>query len=171
MHPIFYQLPLHEQMHSRRVKDLSLKISKKLAIDLDDENLGIAALYHDLGKTKVPIAIVNKKGSLSTTEMEAMRLHSKWSGKILSDLNYDVNVIVPVLLHHENYDGSGYPRGIKGNRIPIESRIIRIADVWDALISKRPYKDSFSREKALRIMQEEAVYWDPDLFSILKTIV
>lgn len=134
-------------------------------------SLSIASLYHDIGKIKIPDMILNKAGRLTDSEMEMMKTHSKWSSKLLSDLKYDVNVIVPVLLHHENYDGTGYPYHLKGYSIPIEARIIRVADVYDALISKRPYKDPFSSEKALEIMQQEARFWDKQVFQVLLNVI
>ncbi len=142
--------------------------------DLSDEfceNLIKAAPMHDLGKIAVPDAILNKPGGFTDEEYEIMKQHATKSAEIVEKLlrgveddNF-VNLAVNVArYHHEKYDGTGYPTGIEGNAIPLESRIMAIADVYDVLVSKRCYKEALSFEEADKIMLDSmGTHFDPKL--------
>ncbi len=142
-------------------------------------NVVMAAPIHDLGKIKIPDSILNKPGKLTPEEYEIMKKHTEYGAKVIQnsmrnvdDENY-VNVAINIAkYHHERYDGTGYPEGLKGEDIPLEARIMSLADVYDALISKRPYKEAFPKEKAIEIMREGiGTQFDPELGPIFLEIV
>jgi putative two-component system response regulator len=128
------------------------------------ENLRLASPMHDIGKIGVPDAILNKPGKLTDEEWVEMKKHPSHGAEILQDTENELMQMSALiaLCHHEKWDGSGYPRGIKGEEIPMEARIATIADVFDALTSKRVYKPSFSLDDTLKIIDEGAgKHFDP----------
>ena len=127
-----------------------------MALDMDEydlKNLVMAALFHDLGKMSIPLEILNKPGRLSPEEFQVMKSHATLSYELLRE-RWDIPAVIKeaVLSHHENVDGSGYPRGIEGHEQSLYSKILRVADVYDALISKRPYKNPYSPYEAVEYM-------------------
>ncbi len=121
------------------------------------KELASAAFLHDIGKVKIPVAILNKKEPLTPKERELLNLHPKAGYDILKaepEISHEVKT--GVLLHHENYDGSGYPFGIYADKIHIYAQIIHVADVWDALTSKRSYKDANSPREALAYIKNNS---------------
>jgi putative two-component system response regulator len=123
-----------------------------------------AAPLHDLGKIGIPDRILSKPGKLASVEIEIMKQHTVIGAKILAGSEADFIKLgaIIALNHHEKWDGSGYPNGLAGNMIPIEGRIAAVADVFDALISKRPYKEPFSLEKSMAIIGRwSGSYFDP----------
>ena len=142
-------------------------------------NVVMAAPIHDLGKIKIPDSILNKPGKLTSEEYGIMKKHTEYGAKVIQnsmrnvdDENY-INVAINIAkYHHERYDGTGYPEGLKGENIPLEARIMSLADVYDALISKRPYKEAFPKEKAIQIIREGiGTQFDPELGPIFLEIV
>ena len=138
-------------------------------------NVYNAAPMHDIGKIKVSDTILNKPGKLTTAEFEDMKKHTTYGADIIRKTMYSIeekeyfDVAYNIaLFHHEKYDGTGYPFGLIGNDIPLEARIMALADVYDALISERVYKPAFSREEARKIIEEgRGTHFDPfltDLF-------
>ena len=133
-----------------------------------------AAPMHDLGKIAVDDAVLRKPGKFTDEEYEKMKIHSKEGARIVENVLSQVDdkelkmIAVNVAhYHHEKYDGTGYPEKIKGEQIPLEARIMALADVFDALVSKRCYKDSFSYDKAFEIIQESlGTHFDPELGKI-----
>ncbi|WP_462324731.1 HD-GYP domain-containing protein [Desulfoplanes sp.] len=124
---------------------------------------------HDVGKIGIPDCILNKPGKLTPNEWEQMKQHTVYGAELLSDSSSDYTDAghIIALTHHEKWDGSGYPIGLSGEMIPIPGRICAVSDVFDALTSKRPYKEAFSNEKALCIMkQERAKHFDPVLLDL-----
>src|SRR5206468_4432789 len=113
-----------------------------------------AALLHDMGKLAVPEYILNKPGPLTAAEFEKMKLHASVGADILSAIDFPYPVVPIVRHHHENWDGTGYPSGIKGTDIPIGARILSVVDCFDALTSDRPYRPRLSDEEALAILVE-----------------
>ena len=142
-------------------------------------NVVMAAPMHDLGKIKIPDNILNKPGKLTTEEYEIMKKHSEYGAQVIqsSMRNVDDDSYIDVAIniakyHHERYDGTGYPEQLKGEDIPLEARIMALADVYDALISKRPYKEAFSKEKALEIIKDgTGTQFDPELAPIFIEVV
>lgn len=136
-----------------------------LGLHLKEEDLGslvLAALLHDLGKVKIPLEILNKSERLTSKEYEIMKTHSTRSYEIIRD-RFDISakVKVAVLFHHENVDGSGYPRGLQLEKHTLFTRILHVADVYDALTSKRPYKNPYSpREAAEYLMGGSGTMFD-----------
>lgn len=138
-----------------------------------------ASVLHDIGKVAISDVILNKPGPLTPEEIYEMRKHAKIGSKTLVKLHeeYPNNLFVKLGIeitqyHHEYWDGNGYPEGLRGNNIPLSARIMAIADVYDALVSKRPYKPAFSHEKALQIITDESgTHFDPDLVKIFLEIM
>ena len=140
-----------EEEHSRRVRDLSYSLGK--AIGLQDDRLNLlrtAGLLHDIGKIAIDYSIIEKAGALTEEEYTEIKKHPEIGYRILkSSIEYE-DIAKTVLYHHEKIDGSGYPKGIKENEIPLESRIISITDAYDAMVSSRPYKKSkFTKDEAI----------------------
>lgn len=136
-------------------------------------NLYDSSILHDIGKVGIPDNILRKDGPLTTDEFEIIKNHIhigynalKTASKDLGDNSFFNMAMDIILYHHEHWDGTGYPEGLKGEEIPLSARIISISDVYDALVSKRPYKDAFSHEKSIEIMKNNASHYDPDLFKI-----
>lgn len=134
-------------------------------------NVMLAAPMHDIGKIKIPDAILNKPGRLTPEEYEIMKKHSEYGAEIIGKTMCDVEekdyleiACNIAQYHHERYDGKGYPEGLKGEKIPLEARIMALADVYDALVSVRVYKDAYSRKEARMIIEEGAgTLFDPTL--------
>lgn len=136
--------------HSQKVSYLSYLLGKKLDLDSDAlSDLKLASLYHDIGKTKIPGYIINKPGSLSASEWQIMKSHSYLGYKILNKDNDLKKIATYVKHHHERIDGQGYPSGLKGNDIPLISRIISVVDAYDAMTSDRPYRQALSKKEAI----------------------
>lgn len=143
--------------HSERVARLATQISRKLGFPPSRiEKIHFAALLHDIGKVAIPDILLLKPTGLQEHEIEIVRAHVRLGYEILRHIEAFQDVAQWILAHHERWDGTGYPQGLKGNEIPIEAQIISVADVFDALTSTRPYRRGFSVEKALEIIQEES---------------
>lgn len=140
--------------HIRRVKYLTKLIAQRVDMpqNLKDEIVSFSVL-HDVGKVYIPVEILNKPGPLTPQEWELMRQHTVFARRLLAHPRFKVALDI-ALYHHENFNGGGYPFGLDHDAIPIYGRIIKIIDVYDALRSKRPYKDPVSHEEAKRIMLE-----------------
>jgi HD-GYP domain-containing protein (c-di-GMP phosphodiesterase class II) len=135
--------------HSFRVARYTIAIAK--AMNLSEEaDMEIAAFMHDLGKIGVPESVLNKKGKLTPAEYEEMKRHPHFTGRILEPIKLPEFIVTTALQHHERLDGSGYPLGLKGDKITLPARIVAVADVFDALTSDRPYRPALTVEKALQ---------------------
>lgn len=150
--------------HITRVCSLALRVAD--AMDLRDERLGKAleagALLHDVGKLGVPDHILNKPGPLTPTEYEQIKRHTIVGAEIVSRVDYPYPVAPIVRHHHENWDGSGYPDGLRGHEIPIGARILSVIDCYDALTSDRPYRRAMSHDEAMAIiMARRGSMYDP----------
>jgi HD-GYP domain-containing protein (c-di-GMP phosphodiesterase class II) len=149
--------------HTRRVTDLTLQLARRLGIresELAYVRRGV--LLHDIGKMGVPDQILKKTGPLDEDEWHEMRKHPKYA----YDLLYPITYLRPALdipySHHERWDGSGYPRGLKGDEIPLTARVFAVVDVWDALLHDRPYRKAWTREATISYLQEQSgVLFDP----------
>ncbi len=136
--------------HSVNVAVVSSLVGMKMGLNRDAlEELCMAAILHDIGKTLVPPEIINKPDRLTKEEYEQVQKHSEYGYEVVKDrMDISAKVKAAILTHHENEDGTGYPKHYKGNQIHIYAKIIHVADVFDALTSKRPYKTSYARYEA-----------------------
>jgi len=142
--------------HIRRVQTLAVALAKEVGITDQTQIRAIeaAALLHDMGKLAVPEYILNKPGPLTPAEFERMKLHASAGADILSAIDFPYPVVPIVRHHHENWDGSGYPSGLKGTDIPIGARVLSVVDCFDALTSDRPYRPRLSDEDALQVVTD-----------------
>lgn len=150
--------------HIRRVQRYAVGLAKALGIADDRQLRAIeaAALLHDMGKLAIPEFILNKPGKLTTSEFTVMKTHAALGADILSSIEFPYPVVPIVRYHHENWDGSGYPEGIRGAEIPIGARILSVVDCYDALTSDRPYRPALSAEQAIEILaQRRGTMYDP----------
>jgi putative nucleotidyltransferase with HDIG domain len=150
--------------HIRRVQTYATGLAREVGVR--DERLlkaiEAAALLHDMGKLAVPEYILNKPGKLTAAEFEKMKLHASVGADILSAIDFPYPVVPIVRHHHENWDGSGYPSGLKGTDIPIGARILAVVDCFDALTSDRPYRPRLTDADALSILEERrGIWYDP----------
>ena len=142
--------------HNYRVSKYALIILEEMGLKLNTDNLNYAASYHDIGKIKISPDIVHKESSLTPKEFEVMKMHPIYSYEIIKPiLGEDIAYIAKC--HHEKLDGSGYPLHLKGDAIPIEAQIIAVADIFDALTTKRTYRDAYSFNDAIKIMEADVV--------------
>jgi HD-GYP domain-containing protein (c-di-GMP phosphodiesterase class II) len=125
------------------------------------------ALLHDMGKLGVPDSILFKAGSLTDVEWAIMRKHPQFAYEMLSSIPYLKPALHIPYCHHEKWDGTGYPRGLKGEQIPLEARLFAVVDVWDAVTSDRPYRQAWSREQAIQYIKDQSgKYFDPNVVKI-----
>ncbi len=142
--------------HTRRVGLISRKLGEKLGMTLEQiQHLEIAGIIHDIGKVGVSEAILNKPGKLTYEEFEEMKKHTVIGESICRPLNCLQSCLDAVKHHHEKLDGSGYPDGLRGDELSLESRIIAVVDIFDALYSKRPYRDKMPIAKVVEIIKED----------------
>jgi len=142
--------------HSVRVAELGCAIAREIHLSPDQvKNFEIACILHDIGKIGVPEEILHKPGKLSDEEFAIMKKHPGIGEDILKPLGEMFDIIPAVRSHHEKLDGKGYPRGLSADEIPLEGRILAVADVYDALSSDRPYRKALSREESLTIMKSQ----------------
>jgi len=145
--------------HSDRIVKYAVQLGTSLGLPEDDlQELGIACLLHDIGKVAVPDEILLKPAALNAEETEIVRHHPVIGEGICAPLK-SLRRILPVIRHHhERMDGSGYPDGLCGDEIPLNARILQVADIYDALTTDRPYRDAVSSGEALGILRQEAMY-------------
>ncbi|HDJ29835.1 MAG TPA: HD-GYP domain-containing protein [Candidatus Acetothermia bacterium] len=159
--------------HCSRIERLSLHTGERLGLTGDQLiTLSYAAYLHDVGKIKVPDAILNKPGSLTDEEWEEMRRHPDYGAEMLQEKDFLKDAAEIVRAHHERYDGTGYPRGLKGEEIPIEARIISVVDAYDAMTSDRPYRRAMSKEEAFEELKKNAgTQFDPRVVNAFLTVI
>lgn len=155
--------------HQRRVADYAVDVAVKLGWDLDrSESVYLAGLVHDIGKIIVPSEILNKPGKLLLIEFELVKLHAMAGYDILSSIDFPWRLAEITRQHHERLDGSGYPDGLKGNEILPEAQVVAVADVFEAMLSHRPYRPALGRDAAnteLRRLREEGLL-DPEIVDV-----
>lgn len=158
--------------HTRRVRNYALQLAEELGLKEEEkEALRLAAILHDIGKIGVDDAILRKADRLTDEETHKMNDHPRIGAKILGYVEEMKKVIPGVLHHHEWYDGTGYPDGLKGERIPLQARIVAIADAFDALTTKRPYRKASSALEALDILDRDSGnHFDPELLKIFRSL-
>ena len=157
-----------EEQHSHRVSMLCESMAKALALPEDRiKELKTAGLLHDIGKIAIEENILNKPGKLTNEEWEEIKRHPEIGYRILSTVNDMSEMAEYVLYHHERYNGMGYPKGLKGEEIPLQSRIIAIADTYDAMVSERSYRGALPEEVAIKELAINAgIQFDLELVEI-----
>ncbi len=152
--------------HSERVTFYSLELAKGLGKSVDMEKLRSAGILHDLGKIGIPETILNKPGRLENEEFVIVKKHPSMGVQILEPIESLKGVFPVIMHHHERFDGKGYPSGLQGAKIPIEARILAIADTYDAMTSNRAYRGALSPQQAVEEIDKFAgSQFDPDLAS------
>jgi putative two-component system response regulator len=154
--------------HTRRVTDLTTQLAR--AIGMSENQLihvRRGALLHDMGKLGIPDQILLKQGPLTAEEWDTMRKHPVYAHEMLSRIEYLQPALDIPYCHHEKWDGSGYPRGLRGDAIPMAARLFAIVDVWDALTSDRPYRAAWKREDVIKFIKEQSGrHFDPQVVEL-----
>lgn len=159
--------------HTRRVTDTTVRIAIKLGFPDDMlEHIRRGAILHDIGKISIPDDILHKPGLLSEEEREIVKKHPETAYKLLKPIAFLEQAMDIPYCHHEKWDGTGYPRGLKGGEIPVAARIFAIADVWDALSYERFYNKAWPREKVIaHLIEQSGKHFDPRLVNIFLDMV
>jgi putative two-component system response regulator len=159
--------------HCERLAGYSAQLGEHLRLpEVEIKALRRAAIVHDIGKVAVPDSILLKPARLTRSEQAILRRHPVVGERICAPLK-SFQLVLPIIRHHhEKMNGAGYPDGLKGEEIPLTARVLAIADVYDALTTKRPYKPALSIEDALRVMRKEVRrgWWDPEIFQAFEQI-
>ncbi len=151
--------------HARRVVQMTVDLARTLGVGADElEHIRRGALLHDIGKMGVPDSVLLKPGTLNDRELEIMQRHPEYACQLLEPIGYLRPALDIPHSHHERWDGTGYPRGLKGEAIPLAARIFAVVDVWDALQSDRPYRKAWSVAQALaRVREGSGRHFDPQV--------
>src|SRR5438445_4895846 len=159
--------------HSARVADLSATIAHQLGLsDEQLEHVRVAGRLHDIGKIGTRESVLNKEGALTPEEFEHVKQHVLIGSQILAPLSHLGDIIPAVRGHHERWDGSGYPDGLRGEAIPVAARILGAAEVYDALSTSRAYQEKMTADQAVERMTDLAgTVLDPKVFEALTTVV
>jgi len=159
--------------HSEEVAELSKRIAINLELDKKDvQNSYWAGLVHDIGKLIVPSMVLNKKENFKEKDYELIKNHPAWAYESLSKSKRLNGIAEYVLYHHERWDGTGYPEGLKGKEIPLVSRIISVADAYSAMTSKRAYRDALIKSKAIEELKDnKGKQFDPEIVDIFINII
>src|SRR5437762_2292457 len=160
----------HTHDHLQRVRVYAVEVAKELGLGADDiEALRAAALLHDIGKLAVPEHIISKPGRLTPEEFEKMKIHPLVGAEILEQVKFPYDVVPIVRAHHEKWDGSGYPFGLKDEQIPVGARILAAVDCLDALASDRQYRRALPLDDAMcKVVEQAGTAFDPQVVDILK---
>lgn len=159
--------------HTRRVTELTMRLARYMGIsDSDMVNIHRGVLLHDIGKMAVPDHILKKRGKLTKEEWDEMCQHPVYAYNLLSPIAFLRGVLDIPYCHHEHWDGGGYPRGLKGEQIPLAARIFAVVDNWDALLSDRPYRKAWPRNKVIAYLKESAgTILDPKIVEIFLRMI
>jgi len=156
---------LNTGVHSTRLAEWALHVAEELG--LDESSLGdleVAALLHDIGKVGIPDAILNKPAKLTSEEYALMKKHPEYGWAVLRQIPGMERASLVILHHHENFNGNGYPAGLRGEEIPLGSRIVSVIDAFDAMVSSRPYRQGLPLEEAeRRLLEASGTQFDPDV--------
>ncbi|MEI8132758.1 MAG: HD domain-containing phosphohydrolase, partial [Leptolinea sp.] len=159
--------------HSKRVVQYTIEIAKKLGLsEAEIMNAQRGALLHDIGKMGVPDSILLKPGPLSEDEWVIMRMHPVFAFNLLSEITYLQPALDIPYAHHERWNGSGYPLGLKETNIPLSARIFAVVDVWDALSSDRPYRPAWNHNAVIKYLKEQSgIQFDPQIVDIFLELI
>jgi diguanylate cyclase (GGDEF)-like protein len=151
--------------HSERVMEMAKKFAEIIGLDEQQtKDIIFGSLLHDIGKIEISREVLNKPTKLNDLEWQMTKQHPQWGADIIRPLKSLKGSLDIVLYHHENYNGTGYPKGLKGEEIPFGARLLRIIDSYDALTSHRPYKEAMSQEQAIEELQKySGIHYDPEM--------
>jgi len=152
--------------HCRRVGDYGAAVALAMGLGVDDvKAIRLAGMLHDLGKISIPDSILLKPGPLNEEERKIMKTHAAAGARLVEPMNTMATVLPFIRHHHERLNGTGYPDGLSGDEISLPIRILSVVDIYDALATRRPYKEAFARPQCLTILREEARrgWWDRDV--------
>ncbi|MDD5680223.1 MAG: HD-GYP domain-containing protein [Candidatus Omnitrophica bacterium] len=159
--------------HSRRVTEYAVAIARKIGMgEVPAKHIEYAGYLHDIGKIGISDAILNKEGRLSDEEWQVIRKHPNTALEILNPLKFLPEEKVIIKYHHERYDGNGYPDGLKGENIPMGARIMAVADSFDAMNSRRPYREALSKDKIIsELKTARGTQLDPAIVDVFLDII
>jgi HD-GYP domain-containing protein (c-di-GMP phosphodiesterase class II) len=154
---------LNTGVHSTRLAEWGMRVGQELGLEESElQSLEVAALLHDIGKVGIPDAILKKPGRLDADEYALMKKHPEYGWAVLRMLPGFERAALDILHHHENFDGKGYPAGLKESEIPVVSRIVSVIDAFDAMVSSRPYRVGLPHEEAIRrLIESSGTQFDP----------
>lgn len=160
-------------VHAMCVSDLAGKLARELELSEEEvEEVTLAGMLHDIGKLKIsPYIYGRKEDTMKIEETRYIRRHATLGEQILRKAGYSDSICDMVLYHHENYDGSGYPFNLRGDEIPLGARILRVCDVFSALISDRPYRKAFEIETASQLLIDEVHHFDMRVFLAFQSVI
>lgn len=169
-----YSMDMNDAIrHGMCVSILASELARELG--MSDEfvhKVAVAGMLHDVGKLQIsPYIYGRKRNTMKIEEMQYVRLHAKMGADILSREGYDKDIVDMVHYHHENYDGSGYPYRMQGDEIPVGARMIRVCDVFSALVSDRPYRKAFDAETAFGMVIDEVRHFDMKIFLAFQRMI
>lgn len=160
-------------VHAMCVSDLAGKLARELGLSADEvEEITLAGMVHDIGKLKIsPYIYGRKEDIMKIEETRYIRRHAQLGEQVLRKAGFSDNICQMVLYHHENFDGSGYPYNLQGEEIPMGARILRVCDVFAALISNRPYRKAFDVDTAIRLLIDEVRHFDMRVFLAFQSVI
>lgn len=160
-------------LHAMYVSDLASKLARELGLSEDEiQEIAMAGMLHDIGKLKISRYIYGRKEDvMQIEENRYIRRHAQLGEQILKKQGMSDSICKMVLYHHENFDGSGYPYNLRGEEIPLGARILRVCDVFAALISDRPYRKAFDSETALLLLIDEVKNFDMRVFLAFQSVI
>lgn len=160
-------------VHAMCVSDLAARLARELKLSEEEiREVALAGMVHDIGKLKISAYIYGRKeDTMQIEETRYIRRHAQLGEQILRAEGFSKNICDMVLYHHENYDGSGYPFNLRGEEIPLGARILRVCDVFAALISDRPYRKAFDIDTAIRLLIDEVKNFDMKVFLAFQSVI
>jgi len=165
---MLYLRDYETEAHTMRVTEMTLKLAEKLGVPAaEHEGIRIGSLLHDIGKIAIPDKILLKQGKLTDAEWEIMQKHPQYAYDLISAISYFQHALDIPYCHHEHWNGTGYPRGLREEEIPFAARIFTMVDVWDALSSDRPYRAAWKADAIKDYMiKQSGILFDPALLSL-----
>ena len=158
--------------HGIAVSNLAYQVGETIGLPQDQcYELALAGVLHDIGKLRLSRYVSGKENPLVVEEIKYVRRHPQLGCEALQNRGYSSFVLETIYYHHENYDGSGYPQNLQGEEIPLSSRILRVCDTYAALTEKRPYREAFEPETAIRLMIDEIKNFDMQVFLAFMKVV
>ena len=159
--------------HTQRVTEMALSLAKALGMNnMELVDIRRGALLHDIGNLVVSESILHKQGELTVEEWVTIHMHPFYAYEMIGSIEFLSPALDIPFRHHEKWDGSGYPRGLKGEQIPLAARIFAVVDVWDALNSDRPYREAWPEEKVIEHIREQSgKHFDPEVVNVFLQLI